>query len=88
MHCSICSFHSLWSSFQRLCVQSNSPVKLNATGPPGSESRERREGVGSESGGGGGLGVCAVCVQEGYRLCVFVVKRVCLVLVPFRRQYQ
>lgn len=60
------------------------PLKLNVTGLPGSESRECRGGGGSES---GTRSVSVhVCVQEGYRLCVFVVKTVCLVLIPCRRQ--
>lgn len=40
MHCSNSSFHSLWSGFVSI-----SPVKLNVTALPGSESRERKGGV-------------------------------------------
>lgn len=89
MHYWNSSFHSLWSSSQWLCVQSNlcSPVKLIVT-------------VCLAQKAGGGWGECGgvwkwrwwrslsvyACVQEGYRLCVLVVMTVCLVLVPFRRQ--
>lgn len=70
MHCSNFCIHSLWSGFV-----SNSPVKLNVTALPGSESRGRKGGEVCEGGDDEGNKEC-VTVQEGSRLCVFVVKTV------------
>lgn len=56
------------------------------TGVPGSESRGRRHvGVCEIKGEKGTRTVKCVCLcaQEGYRLCVQVVKTVCLVLVLY-----